>query len=78
MKAQFRYVLFIVTILFSLCALAQRETGSVSGTVTDPSGAVVPNAKVTITSSATGLTRAVTTNANGFYNATTLALGRTR
>lgn len=42
-------------------------TGAVSGTITDPSGAVVPNATVTLTNTATGESQTATTNANGLY-----------
>ena len=42
-------------------------TGAVSGTITDPSGAVVPNATVTLTNAATGDVQTAATNANGAY-----------
>jgi hypothetical protein len=49
-------------------ALAQTaETGALSGTVTDPSGAVVAGASVTITNIGTGQARTVTTESNGAY-----------
>ncbi|MCU1257968.1 MAG: hypothetical protein JWO80_853, partial [Bryobacterales bacterium] len=35
------------------CAFAQRDLGTITGTVTDPQGGGVPNAKVTITEDAT-------------------------
>ncbi len=44
-----------------------QATGSISGTVTDPSGAAVPSAKVTVTAPATGLSRTFTTNETGEY-----------
>ncbi len=53
--------------LLSLWALAQTETGMISGTVTDPSGAVVSGATVTITNTATQAKRTTTTNATGAY-----------
>jgi hypothetical protein len=37
------------------CLLAQVDTGGVTGTVTDPTGAVVPGVKVTLTNNATGI-----------------------
>jgi len=40
--------------------LAQVDTGTIIGTVRDPSGAVVPNAKVTIRNTGTGLAQDVT------------------
>jgi Carboxypeptidase regulatory-like domain len=42
-------------------------TGALTGTVRDSSGAVVPNASVTVTSIATGQVRTTTTSANGTY-----------
>lgn len=47
-------------------ALAQGF-GTIVGIVTDPSGAVVPSAKVTVTEVGTGFTRTVTTEAQGNY-----------
>src|SRR5215471_7121449 len=51
-----RYRLFAVCALFSLCfaAFAQTDRGSITGTITDSTGAVVPNAPVEIKSQATG------------------------
>ena len=42
-------------------------TGDAVGTVTDPSGAVISGATVTLTSADTGATQSVTTASNGFY-----------
>ena len=55
--------------------LAQSDTSSLSGTVTDSSGAVVPNAKVTAKNDATGALRDVTTNSVGAYTITNLPSG---
>ena len=52
-------------------AFAQGTSGSVSGTVTDPTTALVPGAAVTILNAASGYTRTTKTDANGqyrFYN----------
>ncbi|MCL6505710.1 MAG: carboxypeptidase regulatory-like domain-containing protein [Bryobacteraceae bacterium] len=49
-------------------AWAQRVTGAISGTVSDPSGAVVPNAQVTIVNEQTGFKRSGATNEVGFYS----------
>ena len=48
-------------------ALAQGGAASLRGTVTDPSGGVVPSAKVTATQAGTGRARTVTTDAGGNY-----------
>ena len=50
-------------------------TGSISGTVTDATGAVVPNATVVITDTDTGAVHTITTNAEGSYVATFLQSG---
>ncbi len=49
-------------------AYGQAVNGSLVGTVTDPSGASVPNAKVTITEVNTATTRTANTNESGNYN----------
>src|SRR5207244_4208157 len=48
-------------------AQAQAVTGTILGTVTDASGAVLAGAKVTITNEGTGLTRTVTSDGSGEY-----------
>ncbi len=54
--------------LISAVAFSQSSTsGGLTGVVTDPSGAVVPNAKVTITSDATGQVLNTTSNGEGLY-----------
>jgi outer membrane receptor protein involved in Fe transport len=69
-----------LVILFCLLAgtvSGQVLTGTISGTVTDPSGAVVPGAAVTIVNEGTGVTvwRGVT-NESGVYRAPSLPVGR--
>src|SRR6266852_3053251 len=56
-------------------SLAQTETGQISGVVTDPSGATVPKAKVTVSSAATGAARDTTTDDHGAYTVTHLLPG---
>jgi hypothetical protein len=56
-------------------ALAQAVSGTILGTVTDSTGAVVANAKVTIVNEGTGLTRVVTADSNGEYTAPALPTG---
>src|SRR2546430_7535152 len=56
-------------LLLSGAVFAQMTiTGSISGTVTDPSGQVVAGAKVTLTSDSTGDIRNATTNEVGAFN----------
>jgi len=51
------------------------QSGSIVGTVTDPSGAAVPNAKVVITNTNTGQTATLNTNSAGVYTSGALAPG---
>jgi hypothetical protein len=56
-----------LTIFLAALAFAQRDLGTIAGTVSDPSGAAVPNAKVTIVEKSTNLTFTTTTNATGEF-----------
>src|SRR5262245_11863544 len=72
-----RYLLFVV-LGFALCtqlAFAQVNTATISGTVHDTSGAVLPGASVTIVNQETGISRMVVTNETGRYSAPALGLG---
>src|SRR5579883_3378772 len=59
----------------SLPALSQTATAELSGNVTDSTGAIVANAKVTVANPQTGLTRETRSNATGAYNFTILPPG---
>jgi hypothetical protein len=60
--------IFICLLTFALGQLLfGQATGSISGTVTDPTGSAVPGAKVTVTVPSIGLTRISTTNEAGEY-----------
>jgi len=61
--------------LLPTSASAQTVSGTLLGTVTDSSGAIVANAKVTIINEGTGLTRVVTADSNGEYIAPALPTG---
>src|SRR6266436_2892074 len=60
-------VALLATWLFSVSAIAQVDAGAVRGTVTDPTGAVLANAKVTLTNNATGLSTSAVTGTDGTY-----------
>jgi hypothetical protein len=70
-------LILALALLVSATAWAQTTvgTGSIVGTVSDPSGAVVGGAKVVITSLGTGQVLSLTTNASGSYNSGPLAPG---
>jgi hypothetical protein len=63
-------------LLFTVSFFGQSTTGQISGTVTDPNGAVVPGATVKATNIATNLTRETTTNDDGNYAFQALPPGR--
>ncbi|HEX5413246.1 MAG TPA: carboxypeptidase-like regulatory domain-containing protein [Terriglobia bacterium] len=75
----FRSVLFTVSVvlgvLISSPLLAQVDMGSIQGTVLDQSGAVIPNAKVSLTNEATNLTVETQSNASGAYIFTPIRIG---
>ncbi|HTR38854.1 MAG TPA: TonB-dependent receptor [Bryobacteraceae bacterium] len=61
--------------LFCVAAFAQLNLGHIYGVVTDPSGAVVPGAMVTVTDVARGVSRTLTTDTAGQYSAPSLTPG---
>ena len=63
-------------LLLTAAARAQTSTGGVSGTVTDPGGAVVPGVKMTITNLDTSEARRLDSNESGSYSFTALPPGR--
>ncbi len=71
-----------LVLLFVMCitlqprpAVAQSTSATLTGTVTDPSGAVLPGVTVTVTSTATGAERAVVTNELGAFQVANLDAG---
>jgi hypothetical protein len=74
----FAFILCISFTTFSLLPAGAQSTiatGSIQGTVTDPNGAVVPGANITITNKATGQVSKVTTSGSGTYASGALAPG---
>src|SRR5215216_5182197 len=70
-------ILLIALVLFaSTFAQSQANTGLIQGTVTDPNGAVVGGASITVKNVGTGFERTVTTNSDGFFSAPLLPLGK--
>src|ERR1700730_5244056 len=75
-----RLLVFAVAVLFLVsagCPIAAQTAGAgnIVGTVTDSSGATVPNATVVITNTDTGAIRTLTTNSTGSYTANFLQSG---
>src|SRR3974390_29355 len=80
-RSMLRSSLLIVSALFILIllgipALAQKDAGSIVGSVKDPSGAIVANAKVTIPDVEHGQTSSTTSNAEGEFVVSPLRVGR--
>jgi outer membrane receptor protein involved in Fe transport len=67
-----------ILMLFALQARGQVNTADVLGAANDTTGAALPNAKVTITATATGISRTTLTNATGEYTFTMLQVGSYR
>src|SRR5437660_11209609 len=65
----------LVMLFFSFALLAQANFGRILGTVSDPSGAVLPGASISVIDTQRGLARTVTTDEVGQYNAPTLIPG---
>jgi hypothetical protein len=69
---------FFALLLLGLCAglaFGQGQSGSISGTVYDQSGSVVPNAQITLTREGTGDIRKVQSNSEGFFSIVALLAG---
>ncbi len=60
-------LLAMLLLLLMLPTAHAQTTAQLTGTVTDPTGAVIPGAKVTLVNQATGDTRVVTSNSAGLY-----------
>ncbi len=67
-----RYVaglrLSLLVVVCAVSALAQRDRATITGTITDSSGAIVPGAKIVLTEQATGQVYEFTTNGSGEYS----------
>ena len=74
-SGMFLAVLTMYVLGFACVASAQSLYGSLVGTVTDESGAVVPNAEITASQAETNLSRKTQTGDNGSYNLRNLLPG---
>jgi carboxypeptidase family protein len=65
----------VLVVLCSLIASAQFDTGTIAGTVTDPSGAMVAGATITITNVGTSIARTLQTDSSGNFVASAVPFG---
>ena len=71
-----RPIVFLALLtLFTSAALAQLTTADILGTVTDPTGAVIPNATITLTNTGTNDVRTTQSNGSGDYSFNLLPVG---
>ncbi|HKU26695.1 MAG TPA: carboxypeptidase regulatory-like domain-containing protein [Candidatus Sulfotelmatobacter sp.] len=64
-----------ILVILTFCAAAFAQTGSITGTVKDPSGAAIAGAKVVVSDPGRGITREMDTNSSGDYNQSALPQG---
>src|SRR4029078_10530733 len=64
-----KLIVLVIAIFFTgqVASAQLRVVGKVSGTVLDPTGAVVPNAQITLKDTMTGITKEATSNDNGTF-----------
>jgi hypothetical protein len=75
MKTRLAGLLVLVAVVFSSTVLLAQDTGAITGTIRDNTGAVVPGAEVTIKGTAGGVERSTTSNSEGEYLAAGLPGG---
>jgi len=75
MKLYLKILLSLLVIAVPLVSSAQDATGRIFGTVYDQQGAVIPNAKITATNTATQITRTATTERDGTFQILALPIG---
>jgi hypothetical protein len=74
---QGRNVARFITLLLvtSICSYAQQDQGAIQGTITDTSGALIPNASVSLTNTDQGLILKTTTDGRGVYFFSPIKIG---
>ena len=79
MNKSFKFITVALSILLCFVAIAvgQKTTGNIEGTISDPNGAVVSGATVTIKSTGTtaGINQTATTDSNGHYQFAQIPVG---
>jgi hypothetical protein len=74
--------LVLRVLLIAVCALGlgtayaqSTNSGDIRGTVTDPTGALIPGVTVTVVNNDTGITKVLTTNKDGLYDTSSIVIG---
>src|SRR5580692_7363803 len=67
--------LTLITVFLPGLSRAQDATARITGTITDSTGAVIPEVHVTVTNTATQIARGATTDQDGFYQVLALPIG---
>jgi carboxypeptidase family protein/TonB-dependent receptor-like protein len=79
MKLRRAWLVLLTTLLIAPpSSWPQEATGRITGTVSDPTGAVVPGVQITVTNIATAVSRTTTTNQDGYYQVLALPIGSYR
>lgn len=78
MRTKLACLLMFCLMVFAPWAAAQSGKGAITGRVTDPTGGVIPSAKVTITNTDTSVSSELTTNGDGYFQALSLMPGNYR
>ncbi|MBL8216083.1 MAG: TonB-dependent receptor, partial [Bryobacterales bacterium] len=71
-------LLLLSSLISTTAAFAQATSGTITGSVTDPTGAAIPAVKVTVTETATGLVRTSTSDESGNFRFLLLPVGNYR
>ena len=69
------FAILVLTLFAPIGTMNAQATASIVGTITDPTGASIPNTTVTVLNQDTGLTRSVSTNAAGSYEVNAVPVG---
>ena len=67
--------LISICVLLAPCAFGQVDEGSITGLVQDPTGALIPNAKVTLLNTDQGLSQTTNTDSSGVYTFSPVRIG---
>src|SRR6266404_1492031 len=74
-KYKLHYLSVLCLLLFGLPSVSFGQNATIVGTVTDPSGGVMPNVNITVTNTETGWTRTIPTNDSGQYVVPNIQIG---